>query len=144
MVALSLLALTVPAGVLAKAPFNRPTHITIKKWDVVDRNDTTTFLAPGATHTHCASVPVPEIGFFGTAKRIVGGKVHKRIWLLNGVPQLSDSYVWTKTDKKTPYNKALTNSAPEGFDDGRWTVKIVQGGRTIGTSSITLATDASC
>lgn len=140
---LALLAVAVPA-VMAAKPFNKPTKVTIKKWDVVDANGATTFLAPGATHTRCATVPITEIGFFGNAKRIVEGKYHRRSWLLNGASRLSNAYVWTDTDRKIPYNKSLTNSAPEGFEDGRWTVKIVQKGRTIGRSSINLATNPAC
>jgi len=145
-VALTVLALAVPAAVLAKKHFNRPTHIEINTFTITDSNDVPTVVSPGATVTHCASVIERTIEADGTVVRTIEDKNHKIIWTVNGARENVQVLAWTNTKKKKRhYFQGLRTTVPEGLADGVWALKVTQGGKKIsGPASLTIAEDSAC
>jgi hypothetical protein len=144
--ALIVLALAVPAAVLARKHFNRPTHIEFKTFTITDSNGVPSVVSPGATVTHCASVTERTIEANGTVQRTIEGKVHKIIWTVDGARENVQALEWTKTKRtKRHYFQGLRSTVPEGLDDGLWALKVTQSGRKIGgPASVTIAEDPAC
>lgn len=145
-VALGVMALTLPAGVFAKNPFNRPTHVEFTDFVITSSTGVDHPAVAGTTFTHCASEIETILDAHGTVARTVEGKAHKNIWLLNGARQSVFNLVWTKTKKKKrSFVTGIESNVADGLSDGLWSVKIVQGGKTIGPgASVTIAEDPAC
>jgi hypothetical protein len=144
--ALSVLALAVPAGVLATTHFGRPTHIHINTFTITDSNGVPSVVSPGATVTHCASVTERSIEADGTVQRTIEDKNHKIIWTVNGVRENVQVLSWTKTKKrKRHYFQGLRSTIAEGLDDGLWALKVTQSGKKISDPAfVTIAEDPAC
>jgi hypothetical protein len=144
--ALTVLALAVPAGVLATKHFGRPTHIHINTFTITDSNGVPSVVSPGATVTHCASVTENTIEADGTVQRTIEGKNHKIIWTVNGARENVQVLEWTKTKKrKRHYFQGLRSTVAEGLADGLWALKVTQGGKQISApASVTIAEDVAC
>lgn len=146
--ALSVLALTLPAGVLARGPFNLPTHIEFKSFVITSSAGVDHPVPAGGTFTHCATEVETILDALGTLQRTVEGKNHKIIWTLNGARNSVFDLEWTRTKrKKRAYFTGIQSksSAADGLPDGIWAVKVVQAGKTIGNrTSVTIAENPAC
>ena len=137
------LALAAPSGVLAKHHHHpKPMKVKIQQWELITASGTQTPGAPGATLTHCSSDVVRELDLHGHTKH---AKAHKRFKVrlfLNGGLQLSTAEVYPASGRAL-FNDGIQNQT-KGLDDGLWTVKVVQKGKTVGESSLTVASNPSC
>jgi hypothetical protein len=145
-VALTMLALALPAGVLAKSPFNKPTRVKFTYFIITSSTGIDHRAEAGTTFTHCASEIETILDAHGTLARTVEDQVHRNIWSLNGVKRNVFRLVWTQTKRrKRPFFTGIQSNEAGGLPDGRWTLKIVQKGRKIGPpASVTLAENPAC
>ena len=120
----------------------KPTHITINKWIVGSAAQPAHSVSPGSTYRHCATDTVTSLQISGRYQRIVAGKHIVKKWLVNGQARDVFHAHWIKTSRAGPYSTGISNSS--GLPDGKWKFQMTQGGKTIGQSSFTLATNSSC
>ena len=131
--------LALPAVALAK---KKPTHVKFTSWTIEAVAGATHTVAPGKTFTACASDPTHGIDAKGKVTRAKKGKAFKEVWMLDG--QVTDVFndTW---GKQGAFNDVFGIFALLGaIETGSWKVKLVQGGKKIGASSLKLATDSGC
>ena len=133
----SVLALALAAAAQAR----RPTHITIKHWLITGSTSGDHFVTPGSTFTHCASELATHLDVQGRVRRAIEDKHFKVRFLLNGVQRDVFPEHWTSSGGGRFFDGIVNNS---GLPDGFWVFKATQAGRTIGRSSVTLATNPAC
>lgn len=144
--ALAAAALLVPGAAAAKPqphpkPPPPPTKITVNRWAGETLSGSPYNAKPFATATHCATDPMKTLDLYGGAKHVVDGRHFVVQFLLNGTVRDVFHEHWSGTGFGH-YSDGIVNK--EGLPDGRWSVKIVQGGKTIGFSWVLLAADPSC
>ncbi len=142
--ACGLAALLLPLGATAK-PHRRhrqpQTHITINRWYGETLGGTPYSVKPHQTITHCATDPAKVLEMRGRVRHTVAGRHIVVQFLLNGAARDTYHEQWTGSGNGT-FHEGIYNE--EGLPDGRWTLKVLQGRRTIGASWVLLAADPSC
>lgn len=134
------LALAVPASMAKKHHHPLP-HVKITLWTATTAAGTASPVAPGATITHCTSDPEHSLDVSGRVKHAASGKHFTVQFLLNG--QVRDAFHehWV-SNGPGKFGDGITNDA--GLPDGLWGLKIVEAGKTIGQSSVTIAANPAC
>jgi hypothetical protein len=132
-----LLVLVVPSAAAAKG-----TKVKIGAWSVETADQARHSAKPGSTYRACASSPTFAIDARGTVTGAKKGKRFKEVWTLNGKPDSVFQVAWSKSGK---FSDSFGISASDGeLTTGRWKLKLVQGGRTIGASTIRVLTKPGC
>jgi hypothetical protein len=134
---LTLAATAVPAGARSQH-----VRVTIKRWQVETLGGrTSAAVAPGKTITHCASDPVETIHARGQVTGAVQGRRITVKLLVGEALRDTFHYEWTHTGNRA-YHEEISNE--EGLPDGRWALKVIEAGKTIGQSSVLVAANPSC
>lgn len=140
-----------PVGLLACAlgfaAFAAPasaagTDVAINSWHVYTKDDVRHKVEAGGTFKSCASNPTKEIYAKG---KVTGAKKDvnfDEIWSLNGNVDSIFHEQWLKTGDFTDYFGYTATGG--SLKTGDWSVKLVQGTKTIGKSSITIKKKPGC
>jgi len=133
--ALGLAAFAAPAGAAG-------THVAINSWHVYTKDDVLHKAKPGSTFKSCASNPTAKIYAKGKVSGAKKDVSFDEIWSVNGKVDSVFHEQWTRNGSFTDY---FGYSAADGsLKSGKWRVKLVQGTKTIGKSSITIRTKHGC
>lgn len=128
------------AAVAASAA-SASTHVKVTSWHVYDRKGKLHKVKPGATLKSCASNPASELDAKGKVTGAKKGKAFKELWTVKGGTGPTFDESWSRNGSFTDY---FSLSDEGGFDPGTWQVKLVQGGKAIGKSAITLKRKTGC
>lgn len=132
-----LAALVFPGAAAAKG-----TKVKIGSWSVATADSVKHNAKPGSTYRACASNPTVAIDARGSVTGATKGKGFKEVWTLNGKTDSVFQVGWSKSGR---FSDSFGISASDGeLTTGKWKLKIVQDGRTIGTSRIKIVTKPGC
>jgi hypothetical protein len=133
-------ALACALGVFGVAPaVAAATSVKISSWHVYTQDEQLHKVKPGKRFKACPANPVIELDAKGAVKGAKKGKAFKEIWSVDGHKVSTEDVAWSRSGSFTDY----FGTDPQG-QNGKWKLKLVQGSKTIGTSTITLGTNASC
>lgn len=132
------LALAFPAAAGAKGG----THVAIASWSVETVDGKHHNAKANTTFRACESNPVVAIDARGKVTGAVSGKGFKEIWSVKGKVDSTFAVAWSKSGSFTDFFGIGAGAG--GLTTGRWKLKIVQSGKTIGKSAITIATKSGC
>jgi hypothetical protein len=135
-VAFGATALVVPAAVAGS-----DTHVKITSWHVYTTDGKLHKVKPGKTFKSCKSNPTHEIDAKGSVKHATKGAAFTENWTVGGKPDVSFNATWGKSGNFTDY---FSRSNEGQLPRGKWKLKLVEGGKTIGKSGITLKTKNGC
>jgi hypothetical protein len=116
--------------------------VGISSWSVETLDGATHHAKPGSVYRACASNPVHAIDALGNVHHARKGTAFKEIWSVRG--KVSDVFhvSWSKSgDFKDSFGIAANSGA---LTTGKWKLKLVQGGRQIGGSTITIRKKPGC
>jgi hypothetical protein len=138
----ALIACAGACALLAAAPATAgATSVSIGQWHVYTGSELHK-VKPGHRFNACASSPTTEADAKGKVKGAKKGHAFDEIWSLNGKQDHVVHASWGKGGNFTDYFGLFDSGNPVAT--GKWKLKLVQGSKTIGKSSITLATKQSC
>ena len=118
------------------------THVAINSWHVYAKNHALHKVAPGSTFKACASKPTAEIDAKGKVKGAQKDAKFKEVWSVRSKVDSVFHVSWGQSGNFTDYFGINANDG--SLKTGKWSVKLVQGSKTIGKSSITIRTKNSC
>jgi hypothetical protein len=134
-----LVAILIPLTVAAAKP--KPTAVSIRSWSAETTDGAKHAVKPNKTYRACASAPVTALVALGTVSRAKSGKAFKENWSLNGKRDSVFNVAWSKSGG---FKDSFGIGASGALSTGHWTLKLVQGGRTIGSSAVTIKTKPGC
>ena len=119
-----------------------PTHVTITEWVVKTTNGKSHTVAPGSTFKHCPNVQAASVNAKGSVAHAKVGKKYSVYWTLNGLNIATFPHQWGKTDG--PVHFFLTRNLSHTVPDGNYLVSIIQDGKSIGHSTLTVGKRKHC
>ena len=130
-------ALVFPGAAVAQG-----TKVKIGSWSVETADSARHGAKPGSTYRSCPSNPAIAIDARGSVTGASWGKGFKEVWTLNGKTDSVFPVDWSKSGQ---FSDSFGISASDGeLTPGRWKLKIVQDGRTIGAGPIRIVTKPGC
>lgn len=142
-VAAVVLSLASPGVGTAKKPAPKPLHVTYDHWVVTGSTSGNHTVKSSGTVKHCASDPVRKLLAFGVVVRAVKHETDDLFWLYNGHAAYQFKWTWLFNGKRKT-SMGIATPPPYSYPDGKYTVKLIHKGRTLGASSVTITTDKSC
>ena len=137
-----ILALGIGALAAPVAGAGSGTHVAIKSWHVYTNDGKLHKVHAGDTYRACASTPVNQLYAKGS---VTGAKKNRKFdehFSVNGQTYTVFHSTWLRNGNFTDYFgiDAGVNTLPAG----KWDVKLVQAGDTIGKSHVTIKTKTGC
>lgn len=129
----------VPFALAAPAQAGKGTHVQVTSWHLYTNDTELHKVKPGATFKACASNQVIDTYAKGSVKRAKKGAKFQEKWSLGDSPAPTVDAHWARDGNFTDYFRFQ----PEG-SSGKLKLKLVQAGKTIGKSAVTIKTKQSC
>jgi hypothetical protein len=133
--AIAMAAMSVPA-------FAAGTHVSINSWHIYTLDKKRHKAKPGDTFKTCASNTAYELDAKGQVTGAKKGTAFQEIWTVNGKPDSVFNASWSRGGSFTDYFSIVAQDG--SLKTGTWKLKLVQGAKTIGKSSITIRTKHGC
>ena len=117
----------------------KTTHVSIKGWAITTSDGKTGTIPPHGTFRHCPDITVAGIDAKGKVRDAKVGDTYATSWAQNGMHIVTFHAKWTRKNGKIHFG--LTNS-DSNVPDGKYGFVVLQKGKTVGKSSMTLASSS--
>jgi hypothetical protein len=136
--ALAAATTAVALAIATPASGQAATHVSISSWHLYTAGDLHK-VKPGTTFKACASKPVDDIYAKGSVNHASSGGKFTEKWSIGGVRQTPVHAAWAQSGNFTDYFRLQP-----GGESGKVKLKLVEAGKTIGSSSVTIKTKHGC